>query len=190
MVYQISDTKQSQFPLLGNPAMLPPLFASLTNPAANQLSLASLANSTTSHLTNLSSASTILQSYAPGVRKPGPAPPSNTLSEEEPIGPDPRDVDRVLGELVALGGRWALFRRFVSGRMMVRDDRCIVVPYADAVKDIEAEEGTTELPVTATEQDDMGVLEQSGSQRAIENLLKVYYEPLEVWFLRMSVEKV
>ena len=44
--------------------------------------------------------------------------------------------------------------------------------------------------MTATEKDDMSILEQSGSQRAIENLLKVYYEPLEVWFLRMSVEKV
>lgn len=40
------------------------------------------------------------------------------------------------------------------------------------------------------ETEDMSVLEQSGSQRAIENLLKVYYEPLELWFLRMSVEKV
>ncbi len=37
--------------------------------------------------------------------------------------------------------------------------------------------------------DDLAVLEQSGSQRAIENLLKVYYEPLELWFLRTSVEK-
>lgn len=36
----------------------------------------------------------------------------------------------------------------------------------------------------------MEILEQSGSQRAIENLLKVYYEPLEFWFLRMSIEKV
>ena len=36
----------------------------------------------------------------------------------------------------------------------------------------------------------MDVVEQSGSQRAIENLLKVYYEPLEMWFLRMSFEKV
>ena len=34
------------------------------------------------------------------------------------------------------------------------------------------------------------VIEQSGSQRAIENLLKVYYEPLELWYLRSSVEKV
>jgi hypothetical protein len=36
----------------------------------------------------------------------------------------------------------------------------------------------------------MDVVVQSGSQRAIENLLKVYYEPLELWFLRTSIEKV
>jgi hypothetical protein len=41
-----------------------------------------------------------------------------------------------------------------------------------------------------TEDKEMDVLEQSGSQRAIENLLKVYYEPLELWFLRTSIEKV
>lgn len=35
----------------------------------------------------------------------------------------------------------------------------------------------------------MSVIDQSGSQRAIENLLKVYYEPLEIWFLRISIEK-
>jgi hypothetical protein len=39
--------------------------------------------------------------------------------EEEEKGPDSRDVDRVLGELVALGGRWALFKRFVWGRIAV-----------------------------------------------------------------------
>jgi len=40
------------------------------------------------------------------------------------------------------------------------------------------------------EKGEMEVLELSGSQRAIENLLKVYYEPLELWFLRTSIEKV
>jgi hypothetical protein len=35
----------------------------------------------------------------------------------------------------------------------------------------------------------MSVIDQSGSQRAIQNLLKVYYEPLEIWFLRISIEK-
>ncbi|WWD17778.1 hypothetical protein CI109_102219 [Kwoniella shandongensis] len=172
----ISDTKQSRFPLLGNPALLPPLFASLVNPAGNQLSLSSLANTTTAALPNLSSASTLLQSYAQGGKKgtqtPTPAPPM----EEEATGPDPRDVDRVLGELVALGGRWALFRRFVWSRIAEED-----VPETDG--DIEAEQDQDQG------RDEMDVLEKSGSQRAIENLLKVYYEPLELWFLRMSIEK-
>lgn len=38
--------------------------------------------------------------------------------------------------------------------------------------------------------DEMDIIVQSGSQRAIENLLRVYYEPLELWFFRMSIEKV
>lgn len=37
---------------------------------------------------------------------------------------------------------------------------------------------------------ELDVVVQSGSQKAIENLLKVYYEPLEIWFLRTSIEKV
>jgi hypothetical protein len=48
------------------------------------------------------------------------------------------------------------------------------------------EEEAADKPVTT----DMEVIEQSASQRAIQNLLKVYYEPLELWFLRMSIEKV
>lgn len=158
----ISETKASRFALLSNPALLPPLFASLTNPQATQLSLSSLANTTS----NLSSA---LQSYAPGGRKAPSTPVPVPVVEEDP-GPDPRDVDRVLGELVALGGRWALFRRFVYSRLADDDE-----------EDDEAE------PVASA--GDIDVIENSGSQRAIENLLKVYYEPLELWYLRSSVEK-
>jgi hypothetical protein len=53
----------------------------------------------------------------------------------------------------------------------------------------EATDSTEQGPSNPVEQE-LEVLEQSGSQRAIENLLKVYYEPLELWFLRTSVEKV
>nr|XP_019014836.1 uncharacterized protein I206_00923 [Kwoniella pini CBS 10737]OCF53617.1 hypothetical protein I206_00923 [Kwoniella pini CBS 10737] len=170
----ISDTKQSRFPLLHNPSLLPPLFLSLANPGAQQLSLASLANTTTAALPNLSSASTLLQSYAQGGKKGVSQAASPVTFEEEETGPDPRDVDKVLGELVALGGRWALFRRFVWSRVIEEDGNV-----------------GQENDSTNTEQvhAQMDVIEQSGSQRAIENLLKVYYEPLEVWFLRMSIEK-
>jgi hypothetical protein len=36
----------------------------------------------------------------------------------------------------------------------------------------------------------MDILDDSDSRRIIENMLKRYYEPLEAWFLRSSVEKV
>lgn len=162
----ISDTKQSRFPYLSNSAALPALFPSLApapgtaGAAGAQISLSSLASTTS----NVASA---LQSYAPGVRKTatstGPAP---TPVPEEETGPDPRDVDRVLGELVALSGRWALFRRFVHSRLMEED-----------------EEGNEVDNV------DLDVVEQSDSQRAIENMLRTYYQPLELWYLRSSVEK-
>ena len=61
---------------------------------------------------------------------------------------DGRDIDQVLGELVALGNRWALFRRFISERVGI---------------DV--------------------------SDRVIANLLSVYYEPLELWYLQTSIEK-
>lgn len=51
------------------------------------------------------------------------------------------------------------------------------------------DEGHQVTEDTHTHPADMSMIDQSGSQRAIENLLKVYYEPLEIWFLRISIEK-
>ncbi|KAK1926544.1 COG4 transport protein-domain-containing protein [Papiliotrema laurentii] len=168
----ISDTRQSKFNLLSTPQLFPPLFTSL-HTSSHQISLSAIATSTTSHL---SSASNLLQSYAPGAKRPGgTSTPAPQVAEEEP-GPDSRDVDKVLGELVALGGRWAMFRRFVWGRIAEDDE--------ESTQD--DGQGESKEPVSAGQLD---VVEQSGSQRAIENLLKVYYEPLELWFLRTSVEK-
>jgi hypothetical protein len=156
-----------------------------------------------------------LQSYAPGGKKTATAVGEQRTAtpqpiEEEPQGPDPRDVDRVLGELVALGGRWALFRRFVYGRISVgpaitrQTSRLLTLDKEDEEDEEEVQAKSTPPgingdhddeadgePITQTKKEsDMEVLEKSGSQRAIENLLKVYYEPLELWFLRSSIEKV
>lgn len=193
----ISETKQTNFNLLSQPTLLPPLFPSLLNPSTGQMTLSSLASSTTNALpTSLSSAGNLLQSYTKGgQRGPTPAPTPAPVEEEEK-GPDSRDVDRVLGELVALGGRWALFKRFVWGRIAVSALSCIQTGEADSKDD----EDNDSSPEDANKEDDdespatkpaadMSVIDQSGSQRAIENLLKVYYEPLEIWFLRISIEK-
>jgi hypothetical protein len=113
--------------LLTTPSLLPPLYTSLAAPSATpQLSVSAIANSASSHLGNISSATSLLQQYAQGgsgsskkaVPEKGTA--GNAQQTDiEPNGPDPKDVDKVLGELVALGGRWALFRRFVNGRLEV-----------------------------------------------------------------------
>jgi hypothetical protein len=61
---------------------------------------------------------------------------------------------------------------------------------ADAQDDEEPSQAQDQEAASFKAEAEMDVLEKSGSQRAIENLLKVYYEPLELWFLRTSVEKV
>ena len=43
---------------------------------------------------------------------------------EEKNGPDPRDVDRIVGEMITLSGRWALYRRFVWNRLNVSRTHC------------------------------------------------------------------
>lgn len=177
----IADTESSTFPLLSNPALLPPLFPSLVS-TAGQLSLANLAN-TTSNISNA------LQSYAPRVK--GGVTPAATPIPEEDTGPDARDVDRILGELVALGGRWALFRRFIFARL--REDAEPDAATSDPSKRAEGADGAEdsgEGEVSAKTADvDESILTSSLSQRAMENLLRTYYLPLEEWYLRTAVEK-
>lgn len=200
----IADTEASNFPLLSNPGLLPPLFPSLAN-TPGQLSLANLAN-TTSNISNA------IQSYAPRVK--GGVTPAATPIPEEDTGPDPRDVDRILGELVALGGRWALFRRFILARL--REDAEPEGGAAGASPDgarAKPADGDGKSPaaggaVDGTESGDDGVngasdagpakpqpevddsiLTSSISQRAMENLLRTYYQPLEEWYLRTAIEK-
>ncbi|WVN85165.1 uncharacterized protein L203_100310 [Cryptococcus depauperatus CBS 7841] len=184
----ISDTKKSPFLLISNPNLLPPLFPSLLPSNANPITLATLASTTTSALPNLSSASNLLQSYTQGGKKTIQQTPPVPLPEED-TGPDPKDVDKVLGELVALGGRWALFRTFIwnriadGGGQLNSNDTPMENGERDTI--ISEEAGNSRGP----SQVQLGLLEESESQQVIENLLKVYYEPLELWFLRMSIEK-
>ena len=46
----------------------------------------------------------------------GPIP---STPAEEDTGPDPREIDKILGELTGMAGRWGLYRRFLWGRLRV-----------------------------------------------------------------------
>ena len=74
----------------------------------------------------------------------------------------------------------------------MEDEAASLAPDETTPKDQADGEGQddSDKPESAAKSDDMDIIVQSGSQRAIENLLRVYYEPLELWFLRMSIEKV
>lgn len=70
-------------------------------------------------------ASSLLAQYAGGSSADSPQPRSSAQfdsvdpEEEKPSGPDPRDIDRVVGEMVTLSGRWGLYRRFVTDRLIL-----------------------------------------------------------------------
>lgn len=38
--------------------------------------------------------------------------------------------------------------------------------------------------------DDLSIVEESRSKKVIEGALKKFYEPMEVWYLRSSIDKV
>ena len=75
------------------------------------------------HLSSLPNAATsLLQTYSRtrivSSSTPTPTPPTGLHAEEEG-GPDAREVDKLLGELTAMAGRWGLYRRFLWSRLRV-----------------------------------------------------------------------
>lgn len=114
---QISETRQSQFQYLNNP--LPAIASSV---AASSLTALSQAQQNLASLPG--AATSLLAQYAGNSNRKDEQ--HNTVSAgievTEPViqeGPDPRDVDKIVGEMVTLSGRWALYRRFVSSRLEV-----------------------------------------------------------------------
>lgn len=132
-------------------------------------------------------ATSLLATYAGGGHKTSSAQaaPSTTpaAEEAEPEGPDLRDVDRALGEMVALSGRWALYRRFVWNRLVDEDEA------EEAEEDADEQDAVRRNESRGEASNVLSTLDTSDSQRAVEHMLRTYYEPLEAWYLRVSVEK-
>ncbi|KAG8728108.1 hypothetical protein FRC11_011804 [Ceratobasidium sp. 423] len=151
------------------------------------------------------------QTLVPAARtKPGQTP---TIDDS---GPDPREIDRVLGELATMAGRWALFRRFLVDRL--EDD---MTPSAPTTPD----GGTTLLlkpttpgpatpgfglklltpantsfqkpiepelekePEPSAFQKALDLVSQTGTQVRLGTLFESTYAPLETWHLRAALDR-
>ncbi|GHJ84675.1 hypothetical protein NliqN6_1077 [Naganishia liquefaciens] len=188
----ISETKQSSFSYLSNPIQY--LSVQSTNQGTGQSSGSAPSGAVTSSLAALSSAqhnlanhlpsaaTSLLATYAGTSQKRNNAQEedlaASTASLAEQQGPDPRDVERILGECTALSSRWALYRRFVFDRMLPEEEQIDEAPPQESVALQRSRQAET-----------TDILDGSESRRIIENMLKTYYEPLEAWFLRSSIEK-
>ncbi|CEL51504.1 Conserved oligomeric Golgi complex subunit 4 OS=Bos taurus GN=COG4 PE=2 SV=1 [Rhizoctonia solani AG-1 IB] len=150
------------------------------------------------------------QTLAPIARaKPG------QTSAIDDSGPDPREIDRVLGELATMAGRWALFRRFLVDRL--EDDMTPSAPptpdgttlllrpttpgpatpgfglklltpaNASFQKPIEPEpEKESEL---SAHEKALDLVSQTGTHIRLGTLFESTYSPLETWHLRAALDR-
>lgn len=93
---------------------------------------------------------------------------------ETPV--DPREIDKVVSEAAGMVGRWSLFRKFLI----------------DSLRDSPAHTDSSELP-HADEQMittvDTSLLDSTKSFRLFEWVMTTYCIPLELWYLRTSIDK-
>ncbi|KAL7411046.1 COG4 transport protein-domain-containing protein [Mrakia frigida] len=168
----------------------PPIRSS-HQPTVQPSSLSATLSST--HLPSLPNAATsLLNTYNPTRRVVSATSPSSTAAEED-TGPDPREIDKVLGELTGMAGRWGLYRRFLWGRL--RDDPTPSAgegsgsPKAPPPSRGLSSAGTVLKEIEGAEVDHLSIVEDSESKKLIEGALKKFYEPMEVWYLRSSIDK-
>ncbi|EJU05592.1 COG4-domain-containing protein [Dacryopinax primogenitus] len=111
---------------------------------------------------------------------------SNGVEDE---GPDPREIDKVLTEAAGMAGRWGLFRRFLLDRLKRKsapsEDDVDAEPTADTVQSSSNGEQSEEDQATTV----LTIIDESGCQKDINHLLKAYYEPLELWYLRSVIDR-
>lgn len=224
----ISETRQTSFAYLNNPVGSQTqgqashhgtgpgtglgIGIGIGTGAAVSSSLAALSQAQQNLASHIpSAASTLLANYAGTRRGQQPEQQGARASHDEPTapvvpdGPDPRDVDRVLGEMIALSGRWALYRRFVWNRLVEgesdeegeeedgderrqdeqqrdREGALVSSPSSSSSSSSSSASTSSLSPV-------LRILNNSDSQKAVDHMMRTYYEPLEAWYLRTSIEK-
>ncbi|THU99354.1 COG4-domain-containing protein [Dendrothele bispora CBS 962.96] len=93
---------------------------------------------------------------------------------------DPRDIDQLLIEMAGMSGRWSLFKNFLLDSLQVNN----------APEDGEDITKSKENDSTPSMPPQEGLLFNStASQKVFEDLLAKYYTPLEVWYVRVIIDK-
>jgi hypothetical protein len=116
-------------------------------------------------------------------------------SDEDSV--DPREIDGLLSEMAQMSGRWQLYRRFLYGRLTNPDDdeddssrsssdSPLLTPTAAPTVAPES----VPSPPDGQSAPEIDFVEQSTFGQALSEKLHSVYEPLELWFLRTSIEKV
>ncbi|KAJ7191082.1 COG4 transport protein-domain-containing protein [Mycena pura] len=93
-------------------------------------------------------------------------PPS--AADEETI--DPREIDKVLSEAAGMAGRWNLFKKFLSENLKETNDT------VDDLKPLEPSQ-------------EVATLDATSSQHLFEEILTSRYIPLEIWYIRTTIDK-
>ncbi|KZO95834.1 COG4-domain-containing protein [Calocera viscosa TUFC12733] len=110
------------------------------------------------------------------------------MTDVEDGGPDPREIDKVLTEAAGMAGRWGLFRRFLLDRLKsdpapeengdANTSGDGIRPYSDGDESDEDQSASV-----------LEMIDGCGCQKAMNSLLKTYYEPLELWYLRSVIDR-
>ncbi|KAI5479668.1 hypothetical protein MNV49_003178 [Pseudohyphozyma bogoriensis] len=115
-------------------------------------------------------------------------------ADEEKV--DAREIDALLAELALMSGRWQLLRRFLYGRLKEDEEPATPAPPAIVAGDDPPPSAKTlpppEEPPAAEgegEEEDLPMVEQSALAKTLNEHLQGVYEPMEIWYLRSSVEK-
>ncbi|KAG6868996.1 hypothetical protein C0993_005654 [Termitomyces sp. T159_Od127] len=103
---------------------------------------------------------------------PGPAIRRPTSSSPDETKVDQREIDKVLSELAGMIGRWSLFRKFM----------------VDSLQDEGSQDVDSDKPRGASTPA-ITYIDSTESRHLFGSLTTTYYIPLEVWYIRTSIDK-
>ncbi|KAJ7098169.1 COG4 transport protein-domain-containing protein [Mycena belliarum] len=99
----------------------------------------------------------------------------STAPDEDVV--DPREIDKVLSEVAGMAGRWNLFKKFLSESLK------------GSVQDTSETSDPSSLPPKQSSPSELATLEATASHRLFEDILVTRYIPLELWYIRTTIDK-